>query len=54
MSCKNVCRECDKKVYSLAVNFDATTNALLVNIPARQYSNNCKYCIVVIQHIPTS
>lgn len=54
MSCKNVCRECDKKVYSLAVNFDAATNSLLVNIPARQYNNNCKYCIVVTQPIPAT
>lgn len=54
MRCKNVCRECDKKVYSLAVNFDATTNALLVNIPARAYNNNCKYCIVITQPIPAT
>lgn len=54
MSCTNICSECPKKVYSLAVNFDATTNALLINIPARQYGNNCKYCIVVIQPIPVT
>lgn len=52
MSCRNVCRECDKKVYSSAINFDAAANALLINIPNRRYDNGHKYCIIVTDSIP--
>lgn len=54
MSCKNVCSVCPKLVISTAVNFDSTTNALLVNIPAQSYNNKCKYCLIVAQSIPVS
>lgn len=52
MACKNVCSLCKNLIISTAVNFDATTNALLINIPASTYFNGCKYCIVVAQPIP--
>lgn len=50
MSCKNVCRVCDRLVISEAVTFlDGT---LTINIPAGSYNNGCKYCLVVAQTIP--
>jgi hypothetical protein len=54
MSCKNQCRLCDNLIISTAVNFDATTNALLINVPAQQYGNGCKYCFIIGQVIPAS
>lgn len=52
MSCKNVCRLCDRLVISEAVTFAAGT--LTINIPAGSYSDGCKYCIVVAQAIPAA
>lgn len=50
MSCKNVCRLCDRLVISQAVTFADGT--LTINLPAGAYNNGCKYCIVVAQAIP--
>ena len=36
------------------MNFDATTNELVIGLPAGTYFNNCKYCIVIAQSIPTT
>ena len=52
MSCKNVCRLCDRLIISEAVTFDGTN--LIINIPAGSYADNCKYCIVVAQAIPAT
>lgn len=52
MSCKTVCKLCDKLVISQAVTFDGTN--LVINIPAGSYDNGCKYCIVVAQAIPAT
>ena len=52
MSCKNVCRLCDRLIISEAVTFAAGT--LTVNLPAGSYANGCKYCIVVAQTIPAA
>lgn len=52
MSCKNVCRLCDRLIISEAVTFDGTN--LVINIPAGSYANGCKYCIVVAQTIPAT
>lgn len=54
MACNNVCKLCKNLVLSTAVNFDATTNELVIGLPAGTYFNNCKYCIVIAQSIPTS
>lgn len=55
MACNNVCRLCDKLIISTAVNYDATTNELIIGLPAgTTYYNNNKYCIVVAQPIPTT
>lgn len=53
MSCKNICRLCNKLIISTAVTFTAGTG-LIITIPAGSYSNNCKYCIVVAQSIPSA
>lgn len=50
MSCKSVCKLCDRLVLSQAVTFAAGT--LTINLPAGSYANGCKYCIVVAQSIP--
>lgn len=52
MSCKNVCRLCDRLIISEAVTFAAGT--LTINLPAGSYANGCKYCIVVAQTIPAT
>ena len=53
-NCKNICSLCPNLVISTAVNFDSTNNRLIINLPAGNYSNGCKYCIVVAQSIPTT
>lgn len=52
MSCKNVCKLCDRLVISQAVTF--TDGTLIINLPAGSYSNCEKYCIVVAQSIPAT
>lgn len=52
MACKNVCRLCDRLVLSQAITF--TGGNLVINLPAGSYGNNCKYCIVLAQPIPTT
>lgn len=50
MSCKPVCRLCDRLVLSQAVAF--TGGNLEINLPAGAYNNGEKYCVVVAQAIP--
>lgn len=50
MSCKPVCKLCDRLIISQSVTFADGT--LVVNIPAGNYGNGCKYCIVIAQEIP--
>ena len=52
MNCKPVCKLCDKLVISQAVTFADGT--LTVNLPARSYTNGCKYCVVIAQTIPAA
>lgn len=52
MSCKPVCKLCDKLVLSQAVTFSGGN--LVINLPAGSYGNGCKYCIVVAQTIPST
>lgn len=54
MACKNTCKLCDRLIISQAINFSAATNTLNINLPAGSYNNNCKYCIVLAQAIPTT
>ncbi len=50
MACKSVCKLCDKLIISQSVTFADGT--LTVNIPAGNYRNCCKYCIIIAQEIP--
>lgn len=52
MSCKPVCKLCDRLILSQAITFAAGT--LTINLPAGSYSNGCKYCIVLAQAIPAA
>lgn len=52
MACKPVCKLCDKLVISQSVTF--TGGNVVINIPAGDYRNGCKYCLVVTQAIPTT
>ena len=52
MGCKPVCKLCDRLVISQAVTF--TGGNLVINLPAGNYRNGCKYCIVVAQAIPAT
>lgn len=53
MSCKNVCKLCDKLIISTAVAFTAGTG-LVITIPEGSYNDGCKYCLVVAQTIPAA
>lgn len=50
MSCKTVCRLCDRLVLSQDVTFADGT--LTINLPAGSYNDGQKYCIVIAQTIP--
>lgn len=52
MSCKNVCALCPRLVISQAVTFAG--GVLAINLPAGDYRNGEKYCIVVAQTIPAT
>lgn len=54
MACNNVCKLCDRLIISTAVNYDATTNELIIGLPAGTYYNNNKYCLVIANPIPTT
>lgn len=51
MSCKNVCKLCNRLIISQSLTFNTVGN-LLVNIPAGSYANGEKVCIVIAQNIP--
>lgn len=52
MAYKDVCRLCDKLIISTAVTFAG--GDLVITIPAGNYANGCKYCIVIAQAIPSA
>lgn len=52
MSCSNYKRLCNRLVISQAVTF--TGDNLVINLPAGNYLNGEKYCIIVAQNIPTT
>ena len=53
MACKNVCKLCPNLIISQAVTFTAGTG-LIINLPAGNYNDNQKYCIVVAQSQPVT
>ena len=50
MSCKNVCKLCNRLVISTATAF--TNGILVITIPAGSYNDGERYCIVIAQKIP--
>ncbi len=52
MSCKPVCKLCDRLVLSQNVTFAGGN--LVINLPAGSYQNGGKYCIVIAQAIPAA
>lgn len=52
MSCKDICKLCDKLIISQSITFAGGN--LVVNLPAGSYNNNSKYCIILAQTIPTA
>lgn len=50
--CKNNCRLCDRFIISTSVTF--TGGNLVIGLPAGNYANGCKYCIVVAQSVPAT
>ncbi len=52
MSCKPICKLCNRLVISNAVTFADGT--LTINLPEGSYNNCEKYCIVVAQAIPAA
>ena len=50
--CGQTQRLCDRLIISQAVTF--ATDTLTINLPSGSYANDCKYCIVVAQSIPTA
>lgn len=52
MPCPTSCKLCDKLIVSQAVSF--TGGNLVINLPAGAYGDDCKYCIVVAQNIPST
>ena len=48
--CIKNCKLCNRFVISQAVTF--ADGVLTVNLPAGNYGNGCKYCIVIAQAIP--
>lgn len=52
MSCKTICKLCDKLVISQSVTF--SDGNLIIDLPAGSYNDGCKYCIVVAQSIPAT
>ena len=54
MACKPSCKLCDKLVISQSITLVTVdgTDTLVVDLPARVYGDNCKYCIILAQTIP--
>ena len=50
MSCQTSCKLCDRLVISNSVSF--ASGVLTINIPAGDYRDGCKYCLVIAQAIP--
>lgn len=52
--CDNICRLCDKLIFSNSVTVITVdgTDTLVIDIPQRAYNDGCKYCLVITQAIP--
>lgn len=56
MDCKPSCKLCRNLIISTAVTVVTVdgTDTLVIDLPARTYSDGCKYCIVIAQTIPAT
>lgn len=56
MSCNNTCKICPCAIFSQSVTVVTvdSVDTLVIDIPAGTYANNCRYCLFVIQTIPTT
>lgn len=54
MECIKNCKLCKRFVLSTAINYDATTNTVIVGLPADTFENCQKYCIVLAQTLPVA
>ena len=52
--CIDNCSLCKRLIISQAINYDATTNTVIVDLQAGSYGNCCSYCIIFAQSIPAS
>lgn len=52
MSCPSSKCLCERLIISSGVTFAG--NTLTINLPAGNYGNKCKYCIIIAQPIPTT
>lgn len=52
MSCKTSCKLCPRLIISSSVNF--TGGNLIINLPAGNYNDCEKYCIVIAQSVPST
>lgn len=53
MSCNKLCKNLIISQSVTVVTVDGT-DTLVIDLPAGNYSNNCKYCIVIAQTIPAA
>lgn len=54
MECIRNCKLCNRLILSTAINYDATTDRVLVALPADVFENCQKYCVVLAQAIPAA
>ena len=54
MECIRNCKLCNKFILSQSITYNAGVNQLIVDLPAGNYGNCTKYCIVLAQSIPTN
>ena len=52
MSCKTSCKLCPRLIISSSVN--STDGNLIINLPAGNYNDCEKYCIVIAQSVPST
>lgn len=52
--CIKKCQLCSRFLTSQSIVYNATTNQLIVDLPAGSYQNCSKYCIAFVQSIPTN
>ena len=55
-NCQTSCKLCDNLIISQSVTVITVNgvDTLVIDLPSRTYMDNCKYCIVIAQTIPTT